>query len=115
YIAFLAGLLALGLWTLARPLISSPALRAATAFVAAQPALLFGYYLWGGVKEVVAAALVAGLAALAVQLRERSREPAALVAPALVTAALVGVLSAGGLIWALPALLAAAFMVGRRI
>ena len=50
--ALLAALLALALWSLARPLVASPALRAAVAFVAAQPALLFGYYLWGGVKEV---------------------------------------------------------------
>ena len=32
-------------------------LRALAVFVAAQPALLFGYSLWGGVKEVAAAAL----------------------------------------------------------
>jgi hypothetical protein len=115
YIAFAAGLLALGLWSLAGLLSASSGLRAATAVVAAQPALLFGYYLWGGVKEVVAAALIAGLAALAVRLRDHAREAAALVAPALVTAALVGVLSAGGLIWALPPLLAAAVLVGRRI
>ena len=35
------------------------ALRALVAFLAAQSALLFGYYLWGGIKEVAAAALIA--------------------------------------------------------
>ena len=34
------------------------------AVVAAQPALLFGYVLWGGIKEIVGAALLALLATL---------------------------------------------------
>ena len=34
------------------------------AVVAAQPALLLGYVLWGGIKEIVAAALIAVLATL---------------------------------------------------
>ena len=32
---------------------------AVAAFLGAQPALLYGYYLWGGVKEMLAATLVA--------------------------------------------------------
>ena len=59
-----AALLTLALWSLARPLIASARLRAATAFIAAQPALLYGYYLWGGIKEIAAAALVASVAGL---------------------------------------------------
>ena len=61
YIAFAAGAARArrsGRWR--RRSVGSPRLRAAAAFVAAQPALLFGYYLWGGVKEVAAAALIAG-------------------------------------------------------
>jgi hypothetical protein len=115
YIAFLAALLALGLWSLARPLIASPRLRAAAAFVAAQPALLYGYYLWGGVKEVAAAALIAGTAALAVALLERPRSAAALVAPVLASAGLLGILSAGGLIWLAPVLMGIAVPLGRAI
>jgi hypothetical protein len=115
FIAFAAGLLALGLWSLARPLVASPALRAAAAFVAAQPALLFGYYLWGGIKEVAAAALIAGTAALAVAALERSRDPLALVGPVLTSAALVGVLSAGGLIWLVPILVGMAIVLARAI
>jgi hypothetical protein len=115
YIAFAAALLALGLSSLATPLVASQRLRAAVAFAGAQPALLFGYYLWGGIKEVVAAALIAAVAAVAVALLERFREPIAMVALAVTAAALVGVLSAGGLVWVLPALLAVAVLVGRRI
>jgi hypothetical protein len=115
YIAFAAGLLALGLWSVARPLVTSAPLRAATAFVAAQPALLFGYYLWGGVKEVAAAALIAGTAALAVAVLDRPREGRGLVAPVLTSAALVGVLSAGGLIWLAPLLIGVAIVLFRMI
>ena len=46
YMAWLAAVLSLGLWTLARPLVESPRLRAVAVFIAAQPALLFGYFLW---------------------------------------------------------------------
>ena len=64
--AFLAALLALALWSLATP--ADRRRRGCArlaAFIAAQPALLYGYYLWGGIKEVAAAALIAGAAALA--------------------------------------------------
>jgi hypothetical protein len=114
YIAFCAGLLALALWSLARPLERSPWLRAAAAFVAAQSALLFGYALWGGVKEVIAAALVAGVAAFAATAIERPREPRGLAATVLAAAALLGVLSGGGLIWLAPPLVAAAVVVAAR-
>ena len=65
YMALMAGLLALCLAQIARPLIASRRLAALVAFGAAQPALLFGYSLWGGVKEVAIALSLATLAALA--------------------------------------------------
>lgn len=73
YMASLAALLALALWQLARGVVSGPSRRAAIAFVAAQPALLYGYYLWGGVKELLAIALVATGAALLPAALERER------------------------------------------
>ncbi len=108
YLAFCASLLALALWQLAAPLVGSRPMRALTAFVAAQSALLFGYYLWGGIKEVAGAALVATIAALvAVAVRERFAAMA--LAPLAVgSAALVGVLSGGGGIWLAPLLVGAA-------
>ena len=39
--------------------IASPRLRALLAFLGAQPALLYGYSLWGGIKELTAAFLLA--------------------------------------------------------
>jgi hypothetical protein len=59
YMATMAGLLALALYRLARGLVESRPLRALVAFGAAQSALLFGYSLWGGIKEVAVALVIA--------------------------------------------------------
>ncbi|MQA76047.1 MAG: hypothetical protein GEU88_17225 [Solirubrobacterales bacterium] len=104
YMAWLGALLALALWSLATPLVASRPLRALVAFVAAQPALLVGYYLWGGIKELAAAALIATAAALAGRLLADRLAARMLVPFAFVCAALAGVLSGGGLIWLIPAL-----------
>src|SRR5439155_16157336 len=74
-------------------------------FVAAQPAILFGYALWGGIKELAAALLLAVLAATIPVLLE-ARTARAAVPVAVAAAALVDVLSLGGAAWL--ALLAAA-------
>ena len=106
YMACGAALLALGSWSVTEPLISSPRLRALAAFLGAQSALLFGYYLWGGIKEVVAAALIVTLAGLAtVSIREWVW-PRALIPLSLTSAALIGVLSGGGALWLAPILVA---------
>src|SRR5262249_58788582 len=63
-IAFAGAMLGLSLYTLVVRLISRRWICALVAFVAAQPALLYGYAMWSGIKEVTAAALVALLAAL---------------------------------------------------
>src|SRR5207244_4028316 len=64
YIAYAAAMLALSLYEVVRRLVRSPRLSALTAFVAAQPALLYGYAMWSGIKEVTSAALIALFAAL---------------------------------------------------
>src|SRR4051812_10095259 len=58
YIAFVGAMLALGLHGLTRGLIASPRLRALVASVAAQPALLYGYAMWSGIKEMNSAVLI---------------------------------------------------------
>jgi hypothetical protein len=103
WIAFAAAQLALALYVLAEPLVESRAMRAGAAFVAAQPALLFGFGLWGGAKEVAAAwtlALLAALVPLALSGPLRAVAPAAIA-----TAATLSILSVGGGVWALPPLL----------
>jgi hypothetical protein len=64
YEAFIAAMLALCAYAMIRPLARRP-FAATAAFVGAQAALLYGYSLWGGVKEMMAAFLIALVAALA--------------------------------------------------
>jgi hypothetical protein len=108
YMAFMGLMLALCLYGLARPLVPSRALRAVVAFLAAQPAILFGYYLWGGVKEMVSAMLLALLAALAPSALEGWRSWRMAFPAGIVAASMLGLLGAPGAIWLLPMLAVAA-------
>jgi hypothetical protein len=118
YMAFLGVLLTLALWSLVEPLVASLRLRAVAVFIAAQPALLYGYYLWGGIKEIATAAIVAtGVAVVAwgVRALQSDEEPLStrfaydavplFAVLAVVTGALTGVLGIGGGVWLLPAIL----------
>lgn len=58
YLACCAAALGLSIYALAEPLIASERLRALIAFLAAQAALLYGYSLWGGIKELTASFLL---------------------------------------------------------
>ncbi|HEU5106110.1 MAG TPA: hypothetical protein VFU11_09735 [Solirubrobacterales bacterium] len=115
YLSFLAALLALSLWQLFGGFVQRRPARAAAAFIAAQPTLLYGYAMWGGVKEVAAAALVALAAALAPGALEPGGALRRIFPLALTAAAIVGVLSAGGVLWVGPMLLLVALLVYRRL
>ena len=111
YIAFLAAMLALSLYALLEPLVPLRPMRAFAAFVAAQPAILFGYSLWGGIKELAGAWLFALLAVL-VPWTLGPRSSARAVLPlAAVCAAIVCVLSLPAAAWLLPAALVAAVLL----
>ncbi len=99
YLAFLAATLALGLYSLATPLVRSRAMRASCAFVAAQPTLLFGYGLWGGVKELAAVALIPLVVILAARAASGELSPRKLIALAVTCAAVLSVLSVGAFVW----------------
>jgi hypothetical protein len=114
YMAFFGLALMLAFWCLLRDAIERSWMRAAVCFVAAQPALLFGYYLWGGIKEMAAAALLATSIALLAPAIDADARPRAMIAPACAIAALVAVLTPGGLVWLAPALILAALLVWRR-
>ena len=73
YIAFLAAMLALGLYGIVSHLVESSPLRALAAVVAAQPALLYGYAQWGGVKELGTSAMLALTVALLPTALEEAR------------------------------------------
>ena len=105
WMGFLAATLALALHEIARLALGEgtrPWRAVAVASLAAQPALLYAYYLWGGIKELAAAALIAAFAvtaplALRPEVRLRKMIPAGVVLWGLVAAE-----SPGGLVYAGP-------------
>jgi len=101
-IAFFAAVLALSLGALLVPLVRSRRLRAVAAFVAAQAALIYGYALWGGIKELAGAVLIVSAAALVPIGVEELRSPRRLIPFALTSAALLAVLNVSGGLWLLP-------------
>jgi hypothetical protein len=99
YLAFMPAMLALGLYSLTSQLIQSPPVRMLVVFVASQPALLFAFSLWGGIKEVVVASMLPLAAALvattlAAEGRWRSFLPLAAA-----SAAVLGAMSLAAGIW----------------
>lgn len=96
YLAFLAAALALALDALVAPLVQSARWRAAVVFIAAQATLLYGYSLWGGVKELATATLLALVAAAVGEW----------ILLAVAGAALLAVLGPGALPWLGPLMLA---------
>lgn len=94
-------------YALLEQVVSSRRLRAVAAFIGGQPALLYGYSLWGGMKELTAAFLLAlGAALVAALLTRRQAKARELLPLAGVAAALVDVLGAGAAAWIGPALVA---------
>jgi hypothetical protein len=113
YLAFLAAMVALGIYVLAEPLVRARPLRALVAVAAAGAALLYGYALWGGIKELAEAALLVLVAALLPGfLRAPGRR--ATLPLAVAAAATVGVQSAAGAVWLLVPALAVAVFLARR-
>ncbi len=104
-ISFFGAMLSLALYGLVEPIVRSRPLRALVAFVAAQPALLYGYAMWGGVKEVLAAGLVVCLAGLVPRLLRAGVRLRQLLPVTILSAAVIGSLSVGGAVWLLPILL----------
>jgi hypothetical protein len=121
YLASCAAALALCLYALVEPLIASARLRALLIVIAAQPALLYAYSLWSGIKEMTAAFLLALGVALAAPLMRSGpgapRDWRALLPLALATGALMQTLSIGAGGWMAPAivLIACAWLLPARI
>lgn len=110
YLAVCAAMVGLGVYALTEGAIASPRLRALVAFLGAQSALLYGYSLWGGIKELTSAfLLVAGAALVARAIPADDTAPARvrarkLLGLAITAAALIDTLGAGSVAWVLPAL-----------
>jgi hypothetical protein len=114
YLAFLAAMLGLSLYAVLERVIEPRGLRAAAAFLAAQPALLFGYGLWGGIKELSGAWLLALMAALLPWTLGERRSWRAVLPLAASCASVVCVLSLPGAVWLLPIVVAGAVVLIRR-
>ncbi len=111
YLCVLAAILALVLYELSAEILSTRWLRALAAAAASSSALLFGYALWGGVKELFAAALLALLAATVPLVRRKG--PRAAIVPAVAAAAFLDGLSVAGAIWLVPLVAAAVALAWR--
>jgi hypothetical protein len=98
-LAFLAVLISLSIYTMTSGLIANRGFRALTAFVGAQPALLFGYAFWSGIKEITVSSLVALLAALALSSGKPPWSPRATIPLAVGAAAVLDCLTAVGAVW----------------
>ena len=117
--AFYAAMAALALYALLAGLVRSRPLRALIALVSAQAALLYGYALWGGIKEIAAAAMIALSAALVPVGRNELLSGRALLPFAAAAAAALGILGLAGLLWvgllALPAIVSLARWANRPV
>jgi hypothetical protein len=113
YLAFLAAMVAFAVYVLAEPLVRARPLRALVAAAAASAALLYGYALWGGIKELAEAVLLVLVAALLPGFLRAPGRRAALPL-AVVAAATVGVQSAAGAAWLLVPAIAVAVFLARR-
>jgi hypothetical protein len=117
YLACCGAAVGLGIYALVEPVVRSPRLRALVAFLAAQPALLYGYAMWGGIKELTAAfLLVLGAALFARVITARPQSPRRLLPLAIAGAALIVTLGPGAAAWVVPSLvgLIAVWVIGAR-
>lgn len=96
-------ILSCSVYAMARPLVSNRAAAALVGLVAAQSSLLYGYAQWGGVKELVAAALLATMGPLIAR-AWRPDGAGAMAQTLIVAGALSGVLGVSGAPWVLPGL-----------
>ncbi len=113
YQVLLAAYTGMALYALTARVIDSRPLRAGVAVLATQPSLLFAYSLWGGVKELAATWAIALLAALAGALLHERVSAWSLFPIAFASAALLAVLSFGGVVWLAPVLVPAVLLLAR--
>jgi hypothetical protein len=106
YLTFMAALLALTLYALLERLVDSRPLRALFSILAAQAAILFGYVLWGGIKEIAGALLLALLAALLPWTLNAGTSARVVLPLAAVGATIASVESLPGAVWLGPVVLA---------
>lgn len=105
WLASMAAMLALCVWSLVRPLLGGPWRAALVSALAAQPAILYAYALQGSVKEVATAWLLALTAALSVPLLRAGSGARATVGLLVALGAMVSVVDLATAAWAGPVVL----------
>ena len=105
FCAYAAAMLAITLYALTDAIVSSPRVRVAIATIAALSATLYGYTMWGGIKEIVVAALLPLVAGLARSQRSATGSGRALLPVAVACAAVLATLSLGAIVWLAPLVL----------
>ncbi len=113
YLAFQAALVALGLNELTAGAVRSPRLRAGVAVVAAQPALLYGFAQWGGIKELATVPLLVLLAGLLPGALRAGGSVRSALPLATGAAAVLAVLNVGGAVWVAVAVVPMLALAGR--
>jgi hypothetical protein len=104
YLACCAAAVALALDAMLEATVRAPRVRALLAFGGAQAALLYGYSLWGGVKELTAAFLLAlGVALASAMIAKRPARAREMVPLAVAAGALIQTLGVGAAAWVVPA------------
>jgi hypothetical protein len=104
FMCLLGGLLALSLYRTLDDRVPQRPVRAASAVVASVAATLFGYVLWGGVKEVLLALLLIVTATAAAEAAGRTAPRRAVVPALLGAVAFLSVSGASGLGYVVPLL-----------
>ncbi len=112
-IAFLGAMLALTIYAGCRSLLRSRFWCAVAAVLGAQPALLYAYAVWSGIKEMAAAAMLALVCVLIVETAGRWKEGRPMLPPAIAVAALLAILSPAGGVWLGVPILASLVMLAR--
>ncbi len=111
--AFAGAVLGLGLFEMARRVVRGAGIAAAIAILGSLSSLLLGYYLWGGVKELVMVALLPLAPLLAASTIDTDRRRFAWAPLGVAITAAIVVLGPGGAIWVVPALVPAAVLLWR--
>ncbi len=92
FLAFTVIVLALSIWSIAAPVLARRWQAAIVTFTASQPALLYGNYLTGSIKELAAVALLMTLVAVAAAAIAQRRPIRSLATVAIVATAALGAL-----------------------
>ncbi len=99
FLAFVAAMMALSLYSLLGRLVEQRAVRALGAFIAAQPNILLAYTLAGGIKELCTSCFLLLLGALIAQMLPRVRPGRSLIAIPIALAATFASLTLTTLPW----------------